>query len=92
MVTTVKTLLIMLNNLPQMHLNYFKKQVIQKTVKIAGALIGNKVADKIPKTSGILPQNTSETENTKNDGKILKKDKISPEKRQQIIDELKLKQ
>ena len=60
------------------------KRAIKKTAEVAGYLIGNKSADKITVAS---PQNSENIEINK---KIPKKRYISPEKRQQIIDELRL--
>ena len=64
------------------------KKAIQKTTKAAGDLIGIKIADKITNVSkkSIKPQN-----NEANDESEAPKERyISPEKRQQIIDELRL--
>ena len=57
------------------------KRVVQKTAEATGDLIGNKIADKITSIS-----KAKETE------KINKSEEIDipPEKRQQIIDDLKL--
>ena len=57
------------------------KRVVQKTAKATGDLIGNKIADKITSIG-----KAKETE------KINKSEEIDipPEKRQQIIDDLKL--
>ena len=57
------------------------KRVVQKTAEATGDLIGNKIADKI--TSAGKPK---EKEKTKEIEEIY----ISPEKRQQIIDDLRL--
>ena len=62
------------------------KRAIQKTVEATGDLIGNKIADKITSVS-------KKKSNNNNDDVELpthKKRYISPEKRQQIIDELRL--
>ena len=68
------------------------KRAIQKTVEATGDLIGNKIADKI--TSVSRKNSTKELPNneTKEDVEIVapKKRYISPEERQQIIDELRL--
>ena len=63
------------------------KRAIQKTAKTTVDLIGNKIAAKIIRVSKNPPQNDSET----NEGEILRKRFISPELRQKIIDELRLK-
>ena len=63
------------------------KRAIQKTAEATGDLIGNKIADKITSISK-KPSN-----NNNNDGVELtthKKRYVSPEKRQQIINELRL--
>ena len=66
------------------------KGAIQKTAEATGDLIGNKIADKITNTSkksAELPNNdeTEDVELTTH-----KKRYISPEERQQIINELRL--
>ena len=64
------------------------KRAIQKSAEATGDLIGNKSADKITSVSK-KPSNN----NNKNDGVELtphKKRYISPEERQQIINELRL--
>ena len=64
------------------------KRAIQKTAEATGVLIGNKSADKITSVSK-KPSNN----NNNNDGVELtphKKRYISPEERQQIINELRL--
>ena len=58
-------------------------------------MIGNKIADKIRKVSKTSPQNslktvTNETESIEHDKEIPKERYISPEKRQEIIDDLRL--
>ena len=57
------------------------KRVVQKTAEATGYLIGNKVADKITSI-----RKSKEKEKTKKAEEI----HIPPEKRQQIIDDLKL--
>ena len=64
------------------------KRLIQKAAQVTGDLIGNKIADKITSVSkkSKKPQN-----NEANDESEAPKERyISPEKRQQIIDELRL--
>ena len=64
------------------------KTAIQKTAEATGDLIGNKITDKITSISkkSKKPQN-----NEANDESETPKERyISPEKRQQIIDELRL--
>ena len=63
------------------------KRAIQKTAEATGDLIGNKIADKITSVS------KKKSNNNNNDDVELathKKRYISPEERQQIIDELRL--
>ena len=67
----------------------FSKRVIQKAPEATGDLIGNKIVDRITKVSKILQQNNSETVTNDNYKEIPKK--RSPEDRQEIIDELRLK-
>ena len=57
------------------------KRVVQKTAEATGNLIGNKIADKIT-----LVGKSKEKEKTNKPEEIY----IPPEKRQQIIDDLKL--
>ena len=57
------------------------KKVVQKTAEATGDLIGNKIADKITLIGKPL-----EKEKTKEIEKIY----IPPEKRQQIVDDLRL--
>ena len=65
------------------------KKAIQKTAEATGDLIGNKIADKIIIVS---KKPAKELPNDETDVEIAtpKKRYISPEKRQQIIDELRL--
>ena len=64
------------------------KRAIQKTAEATGDLIGNKIADKITSVS----KKSKKTQNNEaNDESGTPKERyISPEKRQQIIDELRL--
>ena len=59
------------------------KRVVQKTAEATGDLIGNKIADKI---TSIGKSKEKEKEQTNKPEEIY----IPPEKRQQIIDDLKL--
>ena len=61
------------------------KRAIQKTAEATGDLIGNKIADKIPSISKKPSNNNDGVELTTH-----KKRYISPEERQQIINELRL--
>ena len=62
------------------------KRAIQKTAEAAGDLIGNKIADKITSIS------KKKSDNKDDDVELTTPEKryISPEERQQIIDELRL--
>ena len=64
------------------------KRVIQKTAEATGDLIGNKIADKITSVS----KKTSNNNNNNEDVELTthKKGYISPEQRQQVINELRL--
>ena len=71
------------------------KRAIEKTAEAAGDLIGNKVADKITKVLRISPQNKLETvtnaeENVGLDREIPRARFMSPENRQNFIDDLRL--
>ena len=73
------------------------KRAIQKTAEATGDLIDNKIADKIKsvskkKSAKELRNNNDKTKEKEEDAKITthKKRYISPEERQQIIDELSL--
>ena len=59
----------------------------QKTAKASDDLMGNKITDKITKVSKTLPQNNSETGT--NEEEIHRERHISPNKRQQIINDLR---
>ena len=54
-------------------------------------MIGNKVANRITKVSKNSQKNNSDTVTNENDKEIPKERYISPEKRQEIIDELRVK-
>ena len=62
------------------------KRAIWKTAEATGDLIGNKIADKIPSVS----KKSSKELQDENEIEIPKERYISPEKRQQFIDELRL--
>ena len=74
------------NMYSQKLLNCFKKKAIKKTAEASGDLIGNKIADKIASVSKKSSQNNLDKANNE----ITKKIYISPEERQQVIDELRL--
>ena len=65
------------------------KKAIQKTAEATGDLIGNKIADTVTSISNKLSNNDS---NNNDDVELTthKKRYISPEERQQIINELRL--
>ena len=67
------------------------ERAIQKTAEATGDLMGNKIADKITavskKSTKELPNDETEVDVEK---ATLKKGYISPDERQQIIDELRL--
>ena len=63
------------------------KGAIQKTAEATGDLSGNKIGDKITKVSKTSPKNNLET----NEEEMLREKFISPELRQKIIDDLRLK-
>ena len=64
------------------------KIAIQKTTEATGDLIGHKFVNKISKVSKTSPQNNSETITNEHDKEIPKERYISPEERQEIIDDL----
>ena len=64
------------------------KRAIQKTAEATGGLIGNKIADKITRVSKKISNNNNDDDDVKL--ATHKKRYISPEERQQIIDELRL--
>ena len=66
------------------------KRVIQKTAEATGDLIGNKFADKITSVSKTPSNNNNNNNNENVETTTHKKRYISPEERQQIINELRL--
>ena len=66
------------------------KRIIQKTAEATCDLTGNEIANKITKVSKSLLQNDSKTVTNEHDKEIPKKRYISPEKKQKIIDDLRL--
>ena len=70
------------------------KRAIQKTTEATSDLIGNKIVDKIASVSKKSFKELHSAEHCKelqsNETEIPKERYISPEKRQQIIDELRL--
>ena len=67
------------------------KRAIKKASEATGDLISSKISNKIMKVSKSLQQNDSETIKKGNDKEIPKERYISPEEREEIIDELRLK-
>ena len=67
------------------------KIVIQDTTEATGDLSGNKIANKIRKVSKNSQQNNLEIVINDNDKEMPKERYMSPEKRQDIIDDLRLK-
>ena len=65
------------------------QRLIQKTAEETGDLMGNKIADRITEVSKCSQQNNSETVSHEHDKEIPKERYISPDKRQEIIDELR---
>ena len=63
------------------------KRATQKTAEAIDNLIGNKIADKI---ASVSKKSAKELSNDKTEVDKRKKRYISPEERQQIIDELRL--
>ena len=68
------------------------KRAIQKTTQATDDLIGNKTINKITKAHQKLQDNNSETVINDPDKEIPKERYISPEERQEITDDLRLKQ
>ena len=68
------------------------KRAIQKTAKTTGDLIGNKIADKITSLSNKTSNNNNNNNDDNNNVELTthKKRYISPEERQQTINELRL--
>ena len=63
------------------------KRAIQKTAEEAGDLIGNKIADEI---TSVSRKSLKELHSEETNNEIPKERYISPEEREQIIDELRL--
>ena len=74
--------------------NAFKtasERSIQKTAEATGDLLFNKIANKVTKAPKKSQENNSETVTIEHDKEIPKERYISPQERQEIIDELRLK-
>ena len=90
----VKNFMIVLKNLQRTTdaIQTISKRAIKKAAEATGDLIGNKTADKItsvPEKSSAHSKNL-ENDNTNDELEVPKRRYISPEERQQIIDELRL--
>ena len=66
------------------------KKGIQKTAEVTGDLIGNKISNRITKVSKTSHKTSSETVANEHDKEIPKERYISPEKRQKLLDDLRL--
>ena len=64
------------------------KRAIQKIAEATGDLVGNKIADKI--TSASRKSRNEEIQSNEVNNEMLKERYISPNERQQIVDELRL--
>ena len=79
-----------------MHWKLFQKEQLRKnTTEVTGHLIRNKITGKVTKVSRTSLKNSSETatneaENTWHDKEIPKERYISPEEREQSVDDLRL--
>ena len=62
------------------------RKPVQKTPKTTDDLIGNKITNKVTRISKTSPQNNPET----NEEEILRERYISPEQRQNIVDDPRL--
>ena len=83
-----------LDHAKQSPIDVFKtpsKRAIQKAAEATGDLNGNKIAFKITKVSRNSQQNNLQTVTNENDTELPKERYVSPEKRQEIIDNLRLK-
>ena len=82
-----------------MRLKLPQKEQLRKWAEATSDLIGNKIDDSVArsydgrtrKISQNTQQNNSETNTNENDKEIPKERYISPEKRQEIINDLRLK-
>ena len=80
------------NHAKRSAINAFKsasKRTIPKTAEATGDLTTNKTADKITIFSNYSQQNNSETVTNEHDKEIPKEKYISPEEKQEIIDDLR---
>ena len=72
-------------------LDAFASVLIKKKAEVRGYMIVTKIANKITRVSKNSQQNNLQTLTNENDKQIPKERNISPEKRQEIIDDLRLK-
>ena len=84
-----RNLLIQLKKSATDAINTASKRAIRKTAEATGDLVGNKIADKIRSVS---KKSTKKLSTIDEDAELTshKKRYVSPEERQQIIDELRL--
>ena len=61
------------------------KNSVQKTAEATGDLISNKIANRITKVSGSLPQNNSETIKNEHDKEMPKERYICPKKDRKLL-------
>ena len=66
------------------------KRAIKKTAEVTDDLIGNKIVNRITKVSKASQQNNLTLVTNENDKETPRERYISPEKRQKIIDDLRL--
>ena len=83
----VKSLLILLKKSATNALKIAGKRAIQKTAKTSGGLVGNFIADNI---TSVSKKPTGEPQSNAVSNEIPKERYISPQERQNIIDELSL--
>ena len=72
-----------------MRLKLLQKESFKKTAEATGNLIDNKIANKMKKVSKTSHQINSELVTNEHDKEITKEIYVSPEERQEIIEELK---
>ena len=72
-----------------MRLKLLQKESFKKTAEATGNLIDNKIANKMKKVSKTSQQINLELVTNEHDKEITKEIYVSPEERQEIIEELK---
>ena len=75
-----------------MYLKLPQNKTFKKAAKATGDLIGKKITNEITKFSKVSKQNNPETVAHEYDNETFEKKYVSPEERQEIADELRLKQ